>query len=296
MLFGFGGPRSPDEVRAFLDRVLAGRPVSRERYEEVVRHYEMLGGRSPYNELTMRQASGLRKALSNAGAAAKVVVAFRHSPPYPAEVLGQLKHEGPRRVLAFILAAHRSEASWNRYTGDVTTVCARLGGQALEIEYPAPWHANDRFIEAVSERTISALARLSDHDRRRVELIFTAHSIPASMASRSAYVGELHESARLVARTVGSDRWSIAFQSSGSREGWLGPDICEALKERAGGCVVLIPIGFLCDHIEVLYDLDIEAATWAREADVRMERAGTVGDHPAFIQMMAAIALAHLRP
>ena len=283
-------------MRPFLDRVLAGRPVSRERYEEVVRHYEMLGGRSPYNELTMRQAAGLRKALSDTGAAAKVVMAFRHSPPYPAEVLGQLKQEGARRVLAFILAAHRSEASWNRYISDVTTVCERLGGQAPEVEYPAPWHADNRFIEAVSERTTSALDRLSDHDRRRVELIFTAHSIPAAMASRSAYVSELNESARLVARTVGSDRWSIAFQSSGSREGWLGPDICEALKERSGGCVVLIPVGFLCDHIEVLYDLDIEAMTCTREADVRMERAGTVDDHPAFIQMMAEIVRQHLKP
>src|SRR6266851_5523445 len=252
LIIGFGGPTSSAEIRPFLDRVLKGRPVPPERYEEVVRHYERLGGRSPYNEITMRQAGALRELMQRQGAAVPVAVGFRNSPPYIDEALGELARRGVRRALGFILAAYRCEASWERYQGDVEEARAQIGADAPEVEYPAPWHDHPLFVEAVADRVRDAIAH---------------------------------------------PRWQIAFQSrSGSpREAWLEPDIGDALRALSGRAAVVMPLGFLCDHVEVLYDLDVEAARIAREAGVRMERAATVGDHPYFIEMMASIARKHLK-
>jgi ferrochelatase len=298
MLIGFGGPTAAAEVRPFLDRVLAGRTVPRERYEEVVRHYEALGGRSPYNEMTMRLAAALQDKLHRMGMRAPVVVAFRNMPPFFDDALRDLKQRGIRRALGFVLAAHRSEASWDRYLDEIRLARQRLIGDAPEIEYAPPWHDDPGFVEAVAERARAALEHLDASARERAELIFSAHSIPLSMAGRAGYAEQLSESARLVAQQLGRTGWTLAFQSrSGSpRDPWLEPNVTDVLCGLAGGQVVLVPLGFLCDHVEVLYDLDIEAAKAAREAGVTMVRAATVGEHPKFIQMIAKIAGQHLSP
>jgi protoporphyrin/coproporphyrin ferrochelatase len=297
LLIGFGGPTRREEIRPFLDNVLRGRPVPRERYEEVVRHYEAMGGRSPYNEHTMRQADALRMRLSRDRIEIPVVVGMRNWQPYLSDAMRELARRREHRVLGFILAAHRSEASWERYQGAVEEARANQGADAPAVEYPAAWHTDARFIQALASRTADAVARLDSQDRASAKLIFTAHSIPVAMSAASGYADQVAESARLVAAKLGRDSWSIAFQSrSGSpREAWLEPDISEALRQHsAGSAAAVVPIGFLCDHIEVLYDLDIAAAAVAREAGVKMVRAGTVGDHPAFIEMMAAMVRAHL--
>jgi ferrochelatase len=294
-LIGFGGPTSRAEVRPFLDRVLAGRPVLRERYEEVVRHYEMLGGRSPYNELAMRQAAALHDSLKHRGVNVPVIVGFRNTPPYIDDALRELARCGISRALGFILAAHRCEASWERYQNDVAAARERLGTAAPVIEFPGPWHAHPLFIQAVADRACAAMAPLNSDERNRAELIFTAHSIPVAMAELSPYVDQLNQSAQMVAETLAHGRWSLAFQSrSGNpREPWLEPDIGHVLRKLDGRPAVVIPLGFLCDHVEVLYDLDIEAAKIAREAGVKMERAETVSVHPSFISMMAESTLSH---
>ncbi len=296
MIVGFGGPTSPAEIRPFLDRVLQGRPVPRERYEEVVHHYELLGGRSPYNDLTMRQAAALRERLRRDGIDVPVAVAMRNTAPLIDDALRELSAQGVRRAFGFILAAHRCEASWQRYQGDLDAARERVGAAAPAIEYPAAWHNHPLFIAAAADRVRDAIAQLAAADRERAELIFTAHSIPVAMASRAPYIDQLKESAALVAAAVGKSNWRIAYQSrSGSpREPWLEPDVNEVLRRLGGGAVVLVPIGFLCDHVEVLYDLDIEAAQIARAAGVAMVRAATVSDHQSFIEMMAAFARAHL--
>ncbi len=294
LLVGFGGPTRGDEVRPFLDNVLRGRPVPRERYEEVVRHYEALGGRSPYNDLTMRQAAALRAALGRDGLDIPVEVGMRNSTPYIEASLRALADRGVRRVLGFILAAHRSEASWERYQSAIAEARSALGAGAPEVLYPEPWHAHPMFIRAVAARAREAYARLDAAERGGAQLIFTAHSIPVAMASASGYVEQLIESSRLVAAELGAETWTLAFQSrSGSpRETWLEPDIADVLRKPAGRIAVVVPIGFLCDHVEVLYDLDIAAARIGREAGVRMERAPTVGDHPEFVAMMTSIVKA----
>ncbi|MGH7782200.1 MAG: ferrochelatase [Candidatus Binataceae bacterium] len=298
LIVGFGGPTRAEEILPFLDNVLRGRPVPRERYAEVVRHYELLGGRSPYNDLTMRQAAALRAELARGGTGIPVVVGMRNWQPYVDDALATLVGGGARRVLAFVMAAHRSEASFERYQETVSAAADKIGRRAPEIIYPEPWFAHPKFIAATAARVAEALARLDSSDRAHAHLIFTAHSIPVAMAAQAPYVEQLTESSRLVAAKLGFENWTLAFQSrSGSpRDPWLEPDIGAALRGLPRGAVAVVaPLGFLCDHVEVLYDLDVEAAAIAREAGVRMERAATVGDHPEFIAMMAEIVRRHTR-
>ena len=297
LMIGFGGPTRADEVRPFLDNVLRGRPIPRERYEEVVHHYDLLGGRSPYNDLTMRQAAALREQLAKKGVRVPVAVGMREWEPYVADAIRALADGGARRVLGFIMAAHRSEASFERYQATVNDARAALGEAAPEVVYPQPWHDHPLFIAALAARTREAYARLDEQDRSRARLIFTAHSIPLAMAQAGPYVKQLAQSAWMVAAKLGIGGWKLAYQSrSGSpREAWLEPDIKDALGSLDTKAAVVVPIGFLCDHVEVLYDLDIEAAQIAREAGIRMERAPTVGDHPLFIEMMASIIAPYAR-
>ena len=297
LMIGFGGPTRADEVRPFLDNVLRGRPIPPERYEEVVHHYDLLGGRSPYNDLTMRQAAALRAELEKKGARISVAVGMRNWKPYVADAMRALADGGARRVLGFIMAAHRSEASFERYQATVDDARAALGEAAPEVVYPQPWHDHPLFTTAVASRAREAYSRLEFPERGRARLIFTAHSIPIAMANAGPYVEQLTQSARIVAAELGVDTWQFAYQSrSGSpRDAWLEPDIKETIRSLDAKSAVVVPIGFLCDHVEVLYDLDIEAAQVARDAGIRMERAPTVGDHPLFIEMMASIVAAHAR-
>lgn len=297
LMIGFGGPTRADDVRPFLDNVLRGRPVPRERYEEVVHHYDLLGGRSPYNDLTMRQAAALRKELAKKGASVPVAVGMRNWTPYIADSMRTLAEGGARRVLGFIMAAHRSEASYERYQVNVNDARASLGEKAPEVVYPQPWHDHPLFVGAVASRAREALSRLDPPDRSRARVIFTAHSIPLATARAGPYIEQLRQSAQLVAADLGIDAWQFAYQSrSGNpREPWLEPDIKDALPNLDTKIAIVVPIGFLCDHVEVLYDLDIEAAQVARDAGIRIERAPTVGDHPLFIEMMASIVAAHVR-
>jgi ferrochelatase len=196
-------------------------------------------------------------------------------------------------VLGFILSAFRCEASWERYQNEVAQACAAIGPTAPTIIYPDPWHREARFIAAVADRVRDTMARIGAPDRAEAELIFTAHSIPVAMDGRESYVLQLRESAALVAQAVDRENWMLAFQSrSGSpRDSWLEPDIRDAIVANARPKIV-IPIGFLCDHVEVLYDLDVEAAAVARAAGVTLARAATVGNHPEFIELIAEIAAA----
>lgn len=295
LIVGFGGPTRSEEVRPFLDNVLRGRPVPRERYEEVVHHYERIGGRSPYNDLTRRQLEALRDALARDGDTVPLEVGMRNSNPFIADAMKRFAERGARRTLAFIMAAYRSEASWERYQQNVEDARAKLGVSAPEVEYPAQWHAHPMFIRATAARLAEALARIAARDRAAARVIFTAHSIPVAMANASPYVAQLEETARLTASAVGIENWTLAYQSrSGSpREPWLEPDVVHVLKTLDARAVVVAPIGFLCDHVEVLFDLDIEAAAVARYHGIRFERAPTVGDHADFIAMMASIVRSH---
>jgi len=289
MLIGFGGPTSPGEIRPFLDNVLRGRPVSPARYESVVHHYEIIGGRSPYNDLTMGQARALATELGRAGVTIPVAVGMRNWTPMIGDTLAELGRGGARRVLGFILSAFQCEASWERYQQAVAEARAQLPDAPI-VDYVGPWPDDPLFIEAVTSRASDVMGTLSPADRSTAHLIFTAHSIPAAMAAVSPYVEQLRAAARRVATALGTKDWTLCYQSrSGNpRDPWLEPDIVDVIRTIAGQAAGVVPIGFLCDHVEVLYDLDVEAAGTARENEVKLVRAGTVGEHPAFIRMMAS--------
>jgi ferrochelatase len=289
LLIAFGGPTAPAEIRPFLDNVTRGRPIPRERLDEVAHHYEaMPGGRSPLNALTDAQAAGLRRRL---GVSPRVYVGMRNWHPYLHETLTTMAREGSRRALGVILSAFRCEASWERYMADVAAARTRVGSMP-EIVYAPSWFERPRFIAAVADRVRSTLEAVPAEERGRTPLIFTAHSIPRAMAETSPYVADFGAAAAAVARRLGHARWLLAYQSrSGApRDPWLEPDVNETIRDlaRAGERrVVLVPIGFVVDHVEVLYDLDIEARKVAEEHGVAYHRAAAVNDHPEFVEMLA---------
>ena len=294
LLIAFGGPTRAEEVRPFLANVVRGRAVPPERIEEVVRHYAAIGGRSPLNDLTLRQARKLEAALAATGPALPVYVGMRSWEPYLADTLARMAADGTRRAVAVILAPHACEASRERYTEQVDAACAALGPRAPEIRYAGAWHTHPLFVTAVADATTAALVTLPAARRAGAVLVFTAHSVPVAMAGRSPYVAEIAASAEAVAGRLGRTRWQVAYQSrsGGPREPWLEPDVKDALSTLAAAGVrdvVVVPVGFVCDHVEVLYDLDVEARAAASALGLGFARAGTVNDHPLFIRMLAEV-------
>lgn len=294
LLIAFGGPTSPEEIRPFLARVTKGIPISPERLEEVTHHYEAVGGKSPLNEITFRQAGALQKILSVHGKGLPVYVGMRNSPPFFVETLRRMTSDGVLNALGFILSSHRTEASWERYQKNIADACAELGSDASAIDFCDGWHDHPLFIQSWVELNKAALAKVAPARRSSTPLIFTAHSLPTPMAARSPYVEQLNASARMIANKLGHPHWSLAYQSRSGKttEPWLEPDIGDALRKLAAeGCteVVVAPIGFVCDHVEVLYDLDIEAHRIADDLGIRFIRANCPNDHPTFIRMIADV-------
>jgi protoporphyrin/coproporphyrin ferrochelatase len=292
LLIAFGGPESMDEVRPFLQRVLEGRPVPAARFEEVVEHYAEVGGRSPLCEITRRQAVALEQALAASGLPLPVSCGMRNSAPFLRDALATIYERGGRRVLGVIMAAHESPASHDRYRQAIDKALHDLGSRAPAIRYSGGFHDHSGFIAANVEHVAVARARLPESQRDRALLVFTAHSIPTGLAARSPYVEQLKRGAALVAGALGIAEHRLAYQSrSGApADPWLEPDVNAVIREQAAlgrPAIVLCPIGFLCDHVEVLYDLDVEAAKTAREVGIALERSQTPSAHPAFIAALA---------
>jgi len=284
----FGGPERPADVMPFLERVTRGRGIPRERLLVAASHYERLGGRSPIAEITRRQAAALQAELAKAGDARRVYVGQRHSAPFLDEALAHMRADGVRRATVFVAAAHRCAASLERYVEAIESARAKLGPGAPEIEYAAPWSAHPLFVEAIAARAAEKPLPAG------APWLFTAHSIPCAMAKESAYVEELRTTAALVARRLGVADWAVAYtsRSGGPRDAWLEPDVSPALRAlaaRGARDVVVAPIGFVVDHVEVLYDLDVEAKAAADAAGARLHRLPTVGDHPLFAAMAADV-------
>jgi len=294
LLVAFGGPTARHEIRPFLEIVTRGRGIPAGRLEEVAHHYEQMpGGRSPLTELTFAQARGLEQALAQAGPALPVFVGMRHWHPFLHETLAEMAGKGARCALGIILSPLRSEASWERYMQDVAEARARVA-RAPDVGFAPAWFEYPRFVAAVADRTRAALGEIQDDARASTPLVFTAHSVPVAMAEASPYVSDLTAAARAVARRLGHARWSVAYQSrSGSpRESWLEPDVTSVLRRLAADGerhAVVVPIGFVCDHVEVLYDLDVEARRVAAAAGLSLHRAAAVNDHPEFIAMLAEL-------
>jgi ferrochelatase len=294
LLIAFGGPTAPEEIRPFLDHVLRGRPVAPARYEEVVRHYLEVGGSSPLRRLTIEQARALEAELSRAGTPLPVFVGMRHWHPFIAATLEDMADRGLERAAGVILAPHASPVSRQAYEDEVARGRAALGERAPRVEYCGDWPEHSLLIAALAARLDEARRTLPEGRRDRAPVLFTAHSIPAALSERSGYAASLRRTAEAVAGAAAAGHWRLVYQSrSGSPgEAWLEPDVLDAIGEEAAtGAtdVVVAPIGFVSDHVEVLYDLDIAARQRAAALRLGFARAGTPGDHPAFVRLLAGL-------
>ncbi|MEQ1887000.1 MAG: ferrochelatase [Bryobacteraceae bacterium] len=283
LVVSFGGPEKHDDVIPFLENVLRGRNVPRERMLEVAEHYYHFDGRSPINDLNRELIAELRKVV-------KVPIYWgnRNWHPMIEDTVRQMRDDGIKRAVAFATSAFGSYSGCRQYQEDIARARAAVGEGAPEIFKIRPFSAHPLFLEAMTDRVKLALDEVPG-----ASILFTAHSVPMSMAQSSPYVGELERASGAVAAAVGVSDWKLLYQSRSGppTQAWLEPDICDHLRSLAPGTrVVIAPIGFLSDHMEVLYDLDIEARHVCDEKGILMARAGTVETHPSMIRMITELA------
>jgi len=286
LLVAFGGPEQPADVIPFLENVLRGRNVPRERLLAVAEHYHHFGGVSPINR-QMRELVGLLATeLRERGPRLPVYWGNRNWQTMLADTVRKMRDDGVRRAAAFVMSAYSSYSGCRQYLEDIARAREAVGEGAPEIDKLRLFYNHPGFIEPMTERVRTALEQAPG-----ASLVYTAHSVPVAMAATSQYEAQLKEACRLVSERLGHPDWRLVFQSRSGppSQPWLGPDIGDCLRElHAAGtrAVVVAPIGFISDHMEVLYDLDTEARETAGRTGVAFYRAGTVMDHPAFIRML----------
>ena len=298
LVVAFGGPEHMDEVIPFMENVLRGRNVPRERMEEVTHHYRLFHGVSPHNGQIRAFIGALQAELAARGPHLPIYWGNRNWHPLLADTLQRMADDGVKRALAFVVSAYSSYSGCRQYREDIAEAQAAVGDQAPSIDKIRVFYNHPDFIRPNVDRLQDALAKIPADRRPQARIAFTAHSIPTSMAAQSDYWAQLQESCRLVAAGLDfpADRWDLVFQSRSGppHQPWLEPDICDhltALHEAGVTDVVVAPIGFLSDHLEVLFDLDTEAQTAAAELGLNMVRAETVGIHPTFIGMVRELIL-----
>ncbi len=299
LVVSFGGPEGMDDVIPFLENVTRGRNVPRERLEEVAHHYELFGGVSPINRQNRALIAALRSELDTHGISLPIYFGNRNWHPLLTDTLREMAADGIERALAFLTSAYSSYSGCRQYREDIFNAQQAVGPAAPEVLRTRSFFNHPGWIDANAAHVRNALATFGDDGD--VHLAFTAHSIPTAMARACRYEDQLHESARLVADAVGVTDTAVVYQSrSGSPHvPWLEPDILdhlEALAERDVEKVVVAPIGFVSDHIEVLYDLDVEARDRAQELGLELVRASSASTHPAFVGMIRSLIEERLAP
>ncbi len=291
ILVSFGGPEGRDDVVPFLENVLRGRNVPAARMREVAAHYEHFGGRSPINDQCRALLAALREELDRFGPRLPVYWGNRNWHPFLADAIRRMAGDGVRRALAFATSAFGSHSGCRQYLDDIERARAAVGTGAPEIHKLRAFYDHPGHVQPLVEAAAAAFDRVSAPRRAAAELVFTAHSIPRSMAATSPYEAQLRETAGLVAASLGRARWSLVYQSRSGppAQSWLEPDVVDHLRVLASAGVkdvVVSPIGFVSDHMEVLYDLDLEAKSRALELGLNMVRAATAGSHPRFVRMV----------
>jgi protoporphyrin/coproporphyrin ferrochelatase len=309
LLVSFGGPEGPDDVIPFLENVTRGRGIPRERLAEVGEHYLHFGGVSPINEQNRLLLAAIRADFAAAGIELPVYWGNRNWDPYLADALREMADDGVRRALAFVTAAYSSYSSCRQYRENLATAQAEVGSRAPDIDKIRHYFNHPGFVEPMIDNTVAALASLPTEVAADARLAFTTHSIPLAQAETSgpqggAYVRQHLETARLVAEGTsqrlrrGID-WDLVYQSRSGppSQAWLEPDIGDHLRaerERGTSAVVMVPIGFVSDHIEVAWDLDTEAVDVAAQIGLPVARAGTVGTDPRFVAMVRELVCERL--
>ncbi|HEX6728823.1 MAG TPA: ferrochelatase [Pyrinomonadaceae bacterium] len=295
LFISFGGPEGMEDVIPFLENVLRGRNVPRERLMQVASHYNQFGGVSPINEQNRKIISALKNELETNGPALPIYWGNRNWHPLLPDVVDRMANDGIRKALAFVTSAYSSYSSCRQYLQNIIDARSAVGVRAPDIFKLRAFYNHPLFIQANVQQVRAALGSL-ETPPSSVHLVFTAHSIPESMAENCRYEFQLREASRLVAEAVGIDDWELVYQSRSGPPGqpWLGPDVCDYLNYlgmQGTGYVVLSPIGFISDHMEVIYDLDVQAKQVAEGLGIRLARAATAGTHPLFVKMIRELIL-----
>jgi ferrochelatase len=302
LLVSFGGPEKPEDVLPFLENVLRSRRVPQERMLEVAEHYRLFDGVSPINAENRALLAALIAELNAHGPSLPVYWGNRNWHPLLEDTVKEMAEDGVRHALAFVTSAFGCYSSCRQYLDDIERARGAAGPAAPRIDKLRLFYNHPGFIESMSDRVQAALETLPADRRAAARLVYTAHSIPVEMAARCRYVEQLAEACRLVSGRVERAEWALVYQSRSGppRQPWLGPDVGDHLLElhrsSAPDDVVLAPIGFLCDHMEVVYDLDVEIASLCESLGVRLVRSATVGSHPRFVQMIRELVLERTDP
>jgi ferrochelatase len=302
LVVSFGGPESKDEVIPFLENVLRGRNIPRERMLTVAEHYYHFEGRSPINQQTHELIAALGAELARGGPKLPIYWGNRNWHPLLRETLRKMQQDGIRRALAFVTSAYSSYSGCRQYREDIARAQSEVGAGAPEVDKLRPFFNHPAFVEATVERVRHALQAVPANARRDVQIVYLAHSIPMSMANTSDYVKQLEEVRRLVSEALGHRNDALVYQSRSGAPGqpWLEPDILDYLRrvkaENLASAVVLAPISFISDHMEVLYDLDVESRQVCDALALPMTRAKTVGVHPKFVGMIRELILERMNP
>ena len=298
LLLAFGGPRSLDEVEPFLTRLFRGRKPSPEQLERVKERYRLIGGSSPLHEITWGQAKVLEKKLNHKDYTFKSYVGMRYGLPFIEQTLKEILRDGIREVIAIPMAPFRSRASTGAYVEEVNRVQKNLG-EGMEISFIEGWHLHPLFLEAVREKVREGLMEFPSEERKRVHLIFTAHSLPKTIIENDLYVNDFEASVKGVLGKMEPLPWHIAFQSKGGGpEEWVGPDVESILKELSQDKVrevLIVPIGFVSDHIEVLYDIDILYREKAESMGMVLKRTASLNFSERFIEALSSIVEEHIK-
>ena len=301
LIVSFGGPEGPADVHSFLDNVFRGMKVPPETRANIAKRYEQVGGVSPINAHTRAFIKALQLELDTHGPALPIYWGNRNWHPLLKDTVAQMAHAGVERALAFVTSTFSSYSGCRRYREDLYEAVRALPSAPRIDKLRVPYN-HPGFIEAVAARVTEALDKVPAGQREGALVLFTAHSLPLSMARGCEYEAQLAASCGLVGDAIKHQRWRLAYQSNNAsygRETWLGPDVRDALRAahaESVEAVVVAPIGFVCDHMEVVMDLDIDAAAVAREIGLTMVRAGTVGTHPAYVAMVRELIVERLTP
>lgn len=294
IVVSFGGPDKPDDVLPFLENVVRGKRVPRERLMEVAEHYYHFGGKSPINEQNLALIDALREELKQNGPDIPIYYGNRNWHPLLPETLDQMKQDGVKKALAFFTSGFSCYSGCRQYRENILEAQKMVGEGAPKIDLLRKFYNHPGFVEPMGTLTKDKIASLSADGRGKNKLLFCAHSIPTVMADHCRYEEQLRESSKLIAEIAESDDWELVYQSRSGppSQPWLEPDICdriEQLKEEGYKAVTIIPVGFVSDHMEVLFDLDTEAVEKAAECGLELARVPTIGVHPGFIAMIGEL-------
>ncbi len=285
LVLAYGGPNKPEDIEPFYTDIRRGRPPSKELLDELTERYAMIGGSSPLLRITTDQANGIEQAFEGVY---KTYIGMRHWEPWIPEALAAMHADGIEEAVAIVMAPHYSKMSIGKYYGIVDKYLEEHPAWKVNINRVESWHTHPKFIEACAKKIEVAFQQFSPEERNEVMMILSAHSLPVRIREwNDPYESQLQETSKLIAEKLNHKKWMWAFQSEGrTPEPWLGPDICkvmEDLHQKGENNIVSYPIGFICDHLEVIFDIDIEAGDIAKKNGMKLVRAASLNDDDTLI-------------